>query len=131
MKERLKRWGQGHYRQLWDEAVEMTRPPPKARQKRRKTGQPEAGEKTQEERNAERATELAHQGQYTRSLQALNSAGLAKHTPATVAEMEAKHPLPEHPTSFQHTSDHPQLSFSQLEVWKAVKSFRKGSAPGP
>ena len=73
VRDRLRRWRGGEVRQLWDEAVELTRPRPRVGRRRRGA---EAEEKTQEERNAVRAATLAGEGQYTRSLQALTTAGL-------------------------------------------------------
>ena len=80
--------------------------------------------------NAVCARRLAQQGEYTRAIQALTSAGLAEQSPATTRVMKEKHPVANFPT-FQRSGDSPQLSFSSEEVLKAAKSFRKGSAPGP
>ena len=80
--------------------------------------------------NAVRARRLAQQGEYTRAIQALTSAGLAEQSPATTRAMKKKHPAANLPT-FQPSSVSPQLTFSSEEVLKAAKSFRKGSAPGP
>ena len=119
VKERLRRWGQGEYRQLWDEAVALTKPPPRARVRRR-TGEAVRVEKTQEERNVERSTKLAHNGQYSRALTSLNSPGMAEHTRATKEEMRAKLPQPDLPTSFQPSADTTPITFSQIEVFTRV-----------
>ena len=63
--ERLRWWGQEEYCQLWEEAVLMTKTPPKGKS-RQKTGEPERKEKSQEEKNAERSTKLAQEEQYTK-----------------------------------------------------------------
>ena len=115
-------------RQLWDEAVNLTRPRPRVGRRRRGA---EAEEKTQEERNAVRAATLAGEGQYTRSLQALTSAGLADHSRATVKKMQAKHPEAAQELGPLPTTDTQPISFTQLQVSKAALRFRKGSAPGP
>ena len=115
-------------RQLWDEALELTRPRPRVGRRRRGA---EAEEKTQEERNAVRAATLADEGQYTRSLHALTSAGLADHSRATVKKMQAKHPEAAHELGPLPTTDTQPISFTQLQVSKAALRFRKGSAPGP
>ena len=125
VKERLARWRRADYRALWEEAVEMT----KLKGKSRKKTQDQ--QISQEERNSQRASRLAQQGEYTRACQAITSAGLAEHTAATVREMKAKHPPPLSPTSFQSQDDSPQMSFSKEQVIKAIRSFKKGSAPGP
>lgn len=127
--EQLAGWHQNEYSQLWEEAVATTRSPPKARG-RRTTSQ----EKTQEEKNAERSGKLAREGQYSYSLQALNSSGLAKADTATEAQMQAKHPQGTgQGSTFQPdpASTTAQVSFKAPEVLKAALSFRRGSAPGP
>jgi hypothetical protein len=43
--------------------------------------------------------------------------------------MKKKHPVANPPT-FQPSGDSPQLTFSSEQVLRAVKTFRKGSAPG-
>ena len=45
--------------------------------------------------------------------------------------MEANHPPPSQLPSPQPSTTVPQLSFSQQDVFKSVKSFRRGSALGP
>ena len=128
VRDRLRRWRGGEVRQLWDEAVELTRPRPRVGRRRRGA---EAEEKTQEERNAVRAATLAGEGQYTRSLQALTSAGLADHSRDSVRKMEAKHPEATQELGPLPTTDTNPISFTQLDVYKAAQRFRKGSAPGP
>ena len=73
---------------------------------------------------------LAQEGQYTRSLQALTSAGLAQQDRSTVEAMKAKHPTAENPPTLKPQNDTPQMSFSQAQVNRAIRSFHKGSAPG-
>ena len=124
VKERLNRWKRGEYRQLWDEAVKATRSEPKKRAA-------QTPDLSQEELNTRRASSLAQQGQFTRALQSLCSAGLAQHNRAALNEMQAKHPPAAQPSTFQQQSDTPQMLFSTAQVVKAIKSFRKGSAPGP
>ena len=85
VRERLRRWRAGEFVQLWDEAVELTRERPRqgrprkrGRPGRRRQQQQEQDEQeSQAKRNAERATTLAQDGQYTKALQALTSAGMA------------------------------------------------------
>ena len=57
VRERLRRWRNGEYSQLWQEAVNLTKVPPKRR--RRGRGGRQGEEKTQEMRNSERAKILA------------------------------------------------------------------------
>ena len=57
---------------------------------------------------------------------------MAQHNRATLKEMQAKHPVNQSSQVFQpHTTDTPQLQLSQIQVTKEIRSFRKGSAPGP
>ena len=57
--------------------------------------------------------------------------GLADHTPATIRAMQDKHPPAQHPNNFQPSKETVQMVFTAEHVRKAIKSFRKGSAPGP
>ena len=92
----------------------------------------EAGrEATHQERNVERATQLAQDGQHAKACQALSSAGMAPDTRANRFTLQAKHPAAAaRPADPAPTSDFPQLSFSQNEVEKAARKFRRHSAPG-
>ena len=74
---------------------------------------------------------LAQQGAYTSATQSLVSSDIAKQTPSVVRDMKSKHPSPQHPSSFQSADDTPQITFTEHQVRNVVKSFRKGSAPGP
>ena len=128
VRERLRRWRAGEHAQLWLEAVDLTKVPPK---KKGRGGKQRQEEKTQEQRNAERATTLAQDGQFTKALQALTSAGMAPPNRANFEEMKEKHPEAQGPPLIPPTTDLPQISFSQAEVEKAARRFRRGSAPGP
>ena len=125
MRDRLGRWRHGQYGQLWDEAVNTNKLRGRGR---RKTAQQEP---SQEEKNVKRATRLAQEGQYTRAMQSLLSGGMAENTRDTVREMKAKHPAGRHATNLQPEPSTPQMIFSQRQVVKEIKSFRKGTAPGP
>ena len=75
----------------------------------------------------ERATQLAQDGQYAKACQALSSAGMAPDTRASRDALQAKHPAAAAgPADPAPTTDLPQLSFSQDEVEKAAKKFRRG-----
>ena len=127
VRERLRRWRAGEYPQLWQEAVDLTKVP-KKKGRKRKGGEEE---KSQEKRNAEHATVLAQDGQYTKALQALTSAGMATPSSANLKVMKEKPPPATGPPIITPTTDIPQLTFGQAEVEKAVRKFRRGSAPGP
>ena len=102
----------------------------KERRKGRRCGRVEE-RKSQEQRNADRCTVLVQEGQYTRGLQALASAGMAEHNAATIREMQAKHPPAARVQPPLPTTNISQLAFNKKEVLQAAQSFRKGSAPGP
>ena len=125
IKNKLSRWRKGEYSKLWEEAARMTRSSPQS--ERRASDQ----EVSQEEMNALRAVRLAQQGEYTRAVQSLTSAGLAKPNRDTIRTMKSKHPTPSHAYTFRSSQSSPQMIFSQATVMKATQSFRKGSAPGP
>ena len=127
VRDRLRRWRAGEYGKLWEEAVELSKVPKKARKTRKAVP-----EKTLDERNAERAQKLVQEGQYSRGLAALVSAGLAENSKATEEEMRRKHPQAKHPSTFKCTQPKvAQIVFSPKEVQDAVSSFKRGSAPGP
>ena len=127
VKDRLARWKRGEFNSLWDEAVRNSHRNGKSKKKATKNQ-----DVSQEEKNAVRATRLAQQGEYTRAAQALISGGLAETNSSTVRNMQNKHPLPQQPRTFQPADlDLQQISFSQSDVVKAIKSFKKGTAPGP
>ena len=88
-------------------------------------------EPSQEEKNAKRAARLAQEGQYTRSLQSLLSAGMAQHSKATVREMQAKHPIAQQSSAFQPETSTTQMALSTSQVAKEIKGFKRGTAPGP
>ena len=128
VKARLAMWRRGgeEYGKLWQEAIRSTRVRPQSKKKAAEN-QP-----SQEERNGSRATRLAQQGEYTRAVQSLLSSGLADHSRANVIQMQSKHPAATQESSFRpQQSDIPQQSFTADQVMKGIKSFRKGSAPGP
>ena len=127
VRERLRRWRLREYGELWDEAMEAFRLPPRAR--RGRAGG--AYEKTLQEKKGERAAKIVKEGQYSKALQALTSAGMTEHTRETEEAMRSKHPPASQPSTFTSVQDIPQLQFSLQEVEKAALSFRRGSAPGP
>ena len=83
IKERLRRWRQGEFGALWHEAVQITSEKPKTKKK----NQNATTKKSQQDLNVERATKLCQEGQYTKSLQALVSLGLAEPSAASLKEM--------------------------------------------
>ena len=45
--------------------------------------------------------------------------------------MQDKHPASSHPSNFQQQTDTPQMTFTTAQVFKAISTFRRSSAPGP
>ena len=127
VRERLRRWRGGEFLELWGEAIQLTREARKTKKGRKKKNAEE--EQSQQEKNAERAATLAQDRQYTRALQALNSAGMAPDTAATRSKLQSKHPSA--PAPHIPTTVMPQLAFGKEDVKKSVKKFRRGSSPGP
>ena len=70
VRERLRRWRQGEYGELWDEALEAARLPPRSR--RARAG---VNEKTLQEKNTERAAKVTPQLQF--GLQEVEKAALS------------------------------------------------------
>ena len=134
VKARLTRWRAGEAARLWQETVEMQAANAKPR-RRRKHGQAGGEEMTEEEKrlkkNAQRAAKIAGEGQFTRALQALTSAGMAEQTMDTERKMKGKHPAAQKPVGPLPTTEHAPLSVSSEDVKRAATNFRKGSAPGP
>ena len=81
VKDRLRRWRAGESAQLWREAVQHLEQPRRGRKRRQE--EEETEEQKTRKRNARRAFTIATEGQFTKSLQALTSAGMADHTAAT------------------------------------------------
>ena len=133
IKERLRRWQAGECGELWNEAVAGYQP--KEKPKKKGKGKKRAGETSeqtsQEQRNAMRSKSFAQAGQYTKAIQALVSNGIAEYTPATLAEMQSKHPAPFRPQPPLPSTDVPAQAFGGSEVSKAALSFKKGTAAGP
>ena len=116
VRERLRRWRLREYGELWDEAMEAFRLPPRARSGRAGG----AYEKTLQEKKGERAAKIVKEGQYSKALQALTSAGMTKHTRETEDAMRSKHTPASQPSTFTSVQDIPQLQFSLQEVEKAA-----------
>ena len=129
IRERLRRWQAGECGQLWREAVDGQKE--KILKGKRKNCDVQQEELSLEEKNARRCRTKAQEGQYSRAVQSLVSCGLAEYSPATLAEMQQKHPAPRRPQPPPPSSVMPSQSFSSPEVSAAALSFPKGSGAGP
>ena len=65
IRERLRRWRQGEHSSLWQEATKIAQSRPKKRRRRR--GAPAEQEKSQHDKNVERASRLAEEGNLTKA----------------------------------------------------------------
>ena len=122
VKERIRRWRSGQIMDLWLEAKNPKKP------RGRKPKEPEAS--TQESKNATRALRFISEGQYSRAAQSMMSAGIAPPTPKNIREMRDKHPQAEIP-DLSPPPDTQSLQLTSSQVHKSIKSFKRGSAPGP
>ena len=102
---------------------------PKKQKGRKRKGQQQNG-KTQEEVNARRCKKLLEEGQYNHASSALVSEGIVDSTPKTIAIMKNKHPQAEIPPMEVGEEVEP-LKLTAAQVRESIKSFKKGSAPGP
>jgi hypothetical protein len=89
IKERIRRWRNGNFMELWNEAVALQQLPNQPRRGKKKEAQLEVSQDT---RNARRSLKLIREGQYNCAAQALVSPGLAEQSRSTMAAMEALHP---------------------------------------
>ena len=80
--------------------------------------------------NARRARRAMEDGQYTKATQALTSDGLAQASAEVYKEMLAKHPQVNPPPTPTAPAP-PPVQVAEVDVFKALKSFPNGSAPGP
>ena len=125
---KLERWAKGKYMELWEEAVKDTGQEERGRRKKK----PRKGdERTQEQFNADRAKVLAGMGQYSRASQALMSQGMAEDTQQTRDTLQGKFPPAQDQQEHQPQEEGMEAAeFSKEMVAKALKRFKKGSAPG-
>ena len=77
----------------------------------------------------ERVTSLVEEGQFTKAVQALDSAGMHRLDREVLEKLRAKHPPGEHLPACTGEF-HESLQFDVDDVKKAVASFRSGTAPG-
>ena len=120
VKGRLQRWFAGDLGSLWLEACASGH-------SLSKRVDSSASTSSQRSNNVRRAKLAVQDGQ---AIQALTSEGLAPPSPSVIQEMVDKHPqapvpvLPPDPVP-------PSVKVSERVVHQGVKSFPKGSAPGP
>ena len=121
IRRRLSRWRNGEQRELWEEAMQLTK---MARTSKRR----QLSDEELLDMNTRRAAKHAAEGELSKAAEALTSAGLAPPSAENLAKMEALHPTSDPPAA--QVTDTAQLRVSAAEVMKAVSSMRPGSAPG-
>ena len=131
VKERLRRWRAGEIGQLWQEALATIKEQPKRGRKRKRGDVVADEEKALRKRNADRANILAGEGQFTRAIQALTSAGMAPPNKETLKVMREKHPPASRPMGPIPTTEYAPLSVTPTAVLESATKFKKGTASGP
>lgn len=126
VKSRIRRWLAGEFFDLWDEVLAVKDKMTGKQKKKPRKFHPETLRKS----NARRARKAVEDGQYRKAIQALTSGGLASVTPEVLVEMMAKHPHSSPPPISPDPTTAPP-NISEQDVFKALKSFPTGSAPGP
>ena len=100
--------------------------------KRKKKGRRvQTDEESQDQENAIRAMKLVQEGQYSRAAKALVSRGIDQNSAEAKAEMRRKHPAAKATEIPEGNIPSPPIRISPTQVKKAIRSFKKGTAPGP
>ena len=120
-----KKWKEGKAAELWEEAKGKKEAPKKGRKRKEKE------KPTQLERNVQRATRLAEEGQLGRAAKALVSKGVDLDSAAARQEMERKHPQPEVASPPPEEISCRPVSMTSREVYEGVRGFKTGTAAGP
>ena len=123
-KQRCERWLAGERVELWADG-------PGAKQKRHTSWSP--GQTSLECKHV-RCLLLAADGQYSKATSALVSPGLIKRNDETEKAMQDKHPRAQSPPNLADLVAPAQSQVPEFDkplVKKMVKSFARGTAPGP
>ena len=123
IRRRLVRWRSGEAGALWAEALELTR------LARRRPQQKKLTEEELQDMNARRAVQKVGEGELSKAIEALTSAGLAPPTAENARKMEDLHPRGEPPAA--RTTEEPQVKITVEDLKKAVASLKSGAAAGP
>ena len=91
----------------------------------------ETDEERQDKENAIRATKLVQEGQFSRAAKALVSRGIDQNSAEAKSEMRRKHPAGNVTEIPEGDIPAPPIRISPTQVKKAIRSFKKGTAPGP
>jgi hypothetical protein len=118
----------GNWRELWEEADQAEK-----NFKRKREGRKEPKQAAGQVRR--RVLELVSEGQYSRACKALVSEGVSELSEEVKEELKKKHPQGEgwkraadiKPTEGKEVE---RVTFSERQVEKALRSFKKGSGPG-
>ena len=127
IRQRCERWLAGERRELWADG-------PGAKQKHQKPRTPSSSSQACLERRHQRCLELAADGQYSKATSALVSPGLVKRDTNSEKIMRDKHPLAQDPPCLDDLVAPAQSQVPDFDgplVKKMIKSFARGTAPGP
>ena len=127
---RIQRWRNGEAGALWREAVKAQKAGQKGKRKK-KGRRVQTDEESQDQENAIRAMKLVQEGQYSRAAKALVSRGIDQNSAEAKAEMRRKHPAAKATEIPEGNIPSPPIRISPTQVKKAIRSFKKGTAPGP
>ena len=119
----LERWLQGDVERLWRESQDS-----KARAKQQKGTSTQSPEK-QRKRNIQRALLMIEEGNLTKTVQCLQSLGVAAPTEQTIEQLEEKHPKGPAVTVGRNTTVS-NLSVSPEEILQQTQTFTAASSPG-
>ena len=128
VKENIRKWKNGDFQGLWKAAVSSLKK--KKRGRKAKDVSPNT-ERSQEEFNADRCKRLVGEGQLSRAAQALVSSGIAPANDENLEKMKTLHPQADRPPTLVPDPSVPPLVVTGAQVLDNIKSFKKGSAPGP
>ena len=126
---RIQRWRNGEAGALWREGVKAQKAGRKG--KKKKGRRVETDEERQDKENAIRATKLVQEGQFSRAAKALVSRGIDQNSAEAKSEMRRKHPAGNVTEIPEGDIPAPPIRISPTQVKKAIRSFKKGTAPGP
>ena len=107
---------------------------PGSRQRRQNTKASKNSNQPDTERRQQRCLELAADGQYSKAEKALVIPGLLKRDDATGKALQDKHPVAQRVVDLSDLAAPGRAQvpdFDCTEVKKGLKSFSRGTAPGP
>ena len=127
VKARCERWLAGERNELWLDG-------PGAKQRRQNTKSSKPSNHVDIERRHQRCIDLAADGQYAKAAKALVSPGLLERNEKTEEVLREKHPVAQGELNLSDLAEPSRAQVPELDVIlvkKMLKSFSRGTAPGP